>query len=65
MANYIKDPHAVIFTHHTGCRKSQLVLDLMGRNVTNAWLIEPKDKLYEWTVKLSLFLAHSEALYHR
>ena len=65
MANYIKDPHAVIFTHHRGCRKSQLVLDSMGRNATNAWLIEPKDKLYEWTVKLSLFLAHSEALYHR
>ena len=27
-----------------------------------AWLIEPKDKLYQWTEKLSQLLARSETL---
>ena len=29
----------------------------------NIWLVEPKDKLYQWIEKLSLLLACSETLF--
>ena len=32
----------------------------MIKNGDNVWLIEPKDKLYQWIEKLSQLLAHSE-----
>ena len=33
------------------------------KNEDNVWLIEPKDKLYKWTEKLSQLLAHYETLF--
>ena len=33
------------------------------KNDDNVWLIEPKDKLYQWIEKLSQLLAHSETLF--
>ena len=35
----------------------------MIKNGDNVWLIEPKDKLYQWIEKLSQLLAHSETLF--
>ena len=31
MTDYIKEPHTTIFTGQTGCRKTHLVLDLIGK----------------------------------
>ena len=33
------------------------------KNDDKVWLIEPKDKLYQWTEKLSQLLARSETLF--
>ena len=33
------------------------------KNNDNFWLIEPKDKLYQWTEKLPQLLAHSKTLF--
>ena len=35
MTGYIKEPHTTIFTGPTGCGKTQLVLDLIEKNITN------------------------------
>ena len=91
MKDYIKDPHAAIFTGPTGCWKGCLNLDWIKKNTTvtltasslsaqssdrtihiisrldqtddNVWLIEPKDKLYQWIEKFSLLLTLSEPLF--
>ena len=34
------------------------------RHYESAWLIEPKDKLYQWVEKLSLLLAGSQTLFN-
>ena len=31
MTDYVKDPHTTIFTDPTGCGKSHLILDLIGK----------------------------------
>ena len=35
MTNYIKDPHATIFTGSTSCGKSHLVLELIENIITS------------------------------
>ena len=88
MTDYIKDPHATIFTGQTGCGKTHLILDLIEKeydkmfdyiiiicptlrwnkthhskdwikNDDKVWLIEPKDRLYQWIEKLPQLLAGS------
>ena len=84
MTDYIKEPHATIFTGPTGCGKSHLVLDLLEKDCnkhfdyiiiicpmlrwnktyhSKDWLIDTKDKLYQWIEKLSQLLVHSETLF--
>ena len=77
MTDYIKKQHATIFTGRIGCKKTQLVLDLIEKeynkhfdyiviicptlaqhsaqllkNDDRVWLVDPKDKLYQWIEKL-------------
>ena len=92
MTDYIKKPHAAIFTGRICCGKTHLILDLIEKeydqhfdyiviicstlrdnNVTyhskewlknddKVWLVDPKDKLYQWIEKLSPLLRRLEAL---
>ena len=91
MTGYIKEPQKTMFTGPMGCRKTQLVLDLIEKeynkhfdyiiitcptlqwhktyraktwikNDDKAWLVEPKDRLYQWIEKLLQMLACSETL---
>ena len=73
--DYTKKPHTSIFIGQTGCGKTHLVLELIENqynkhfdynwieNVDKVWLIEPKDKLYQWIEKLSQLLASFKTLF--
>ena len=92
MNDYIKNPHAAIFSGPTNCGKTKLVLDLVENEYKNhfeniviicptlrwnqtykerkflwsdpnVYLIEPKDKLFEWLAKLSTIFAGEETLF--